>query len=438
MPEEQRCDVIVVGAGPAGSAAAHVLAKAGLEVVVFERGEYPGAKNLFGGILYTTVLNQLIPDFWQTAPLERQVTRRRFSLLGRDGEVAGEYDCKAFSKPPYNHSYTVSRAKFDRWFAERAEEAGAFIVPETVVDDLIRKDGKVVGVSARREDGEFYADVVVVAEGASSFLAEKAGLRKAFDPNRMQLAVKEVLALPAAVVEDRFNLEADEGAAVSYLGGDAVLGMFGGAFIYTNRESLSVGVACSLHDLPARKLTPNEVLDHFKSHPSVRPLLRGTETIEYSGHMIPEFGRETMPSIVADGVIFVGDAAGLVNISPFYQEGTNLAMASGVMAAETILEARRAGAPMSAATLQAYVRRLEQSFVMKDVQKYTRLPELAARTPQFFNRYPYLLCDLAREFFTVDDRPKEEIEKGLIRKLRQEVGLLPLARDLWRMWRAMR
>src|SRR3989304_132778 len=219
-------DCIIIGAGPAGIACAYKLAKAGLNIVVFERGEYPGSKNVSGGVLYSTVLNKLIPEFWKEAPVERHVTKRRYSILSKDSEMAMELTFDSFNTPPYNNSFTVLRAKFDRWFAKKAEDAGALILSETVVDDFIWKDGKVIGVKARREGGDIYADVIVCAEGANSLLAEKAGLKKKPLPHQMITAAKEVISLPREVIENRFNLSNDEGMALEFFC-EAVKGMIG-------------------------------------------------------------------------------------------------------------------------------------------------------------------------------------------------------------------
>jgi electron transfer flavoprotein-quinone oxidoreductase len=210
MSEREEFDAIVVGAGPAGIAAAYTMAKAGLMVAVFERGQYPGAKNVSGGILFASVLNEMIPGFWEQAPVERPVTRRRFAALTAEDEVAVEIDVGAYERPPHNNSFTVLRARFDRWFAAEAEEAGAFVLPETVVDDLIVEGGKVVGVRARREEGEMYARVVILADGALSLLSKKAGLRGDFAPHHMISAVKEIVEFPDGVVADRFGLEENQ------------------------------------------------------------------------------------------------------------------------------------------------------------------------------------------------------------------------------------
>jgi electron transfer flavoprotein-quinone oxidoreductase len=135
VADENVFDVIVVGAGPAGSTAAYVMAKAGLNVALLERGASPGSKNVFGGTLYTTVLNRLIPNFWEQAPIERHVKGVRIFLISPTNSVSIGIDSEEHNKPPYNNSFTVSRARFDQWYARQAEVAGALLLTNTVVDD---------------------------------------------------------------------------------------------------------------------------------------------------------------------------------------------------------------------------------------------------------------------------------------------------------------
>ncbi len=324
MTDEEKFDAIVVGAGPAGIAAAYTMAKANLSVVVLEKGAYPGSKNLFGGILFGTVLNQMIPDFWEQAPLERHIVSRRFSLLSKDSEAAFDYRSEKFNQQPYNNSFTVIRPKFDRWFAEQAEAAGAEIYPEVVVDDFVWEDGKVFGIKARGErEGEYdelYSHTVICAEGANSMLAEKAGLRKdksAMNSKNRTVAVKEVIKLPRQVIEDRFHLRDDEGIAIEYFG-EASQGMVGSGFIYTNKESISVGIGVSIEDIMETEITPYDLLDHFKAHPAVRNLIRGGEVVEYSSHMIGEDNYTRLPQLFTHGLILVGYSALFDNTSIYH------------------------------------------------------------------------------------------------------------------------
>ena len=145
MGRDNVFDAIVVGAGPAGTTASLVLARAGMNVVQLERGASPGNKNVFGGILFTTVLNRLIPNFWEQAPVERHVKGVRIYLISADNAVSIGVESEEHNRPPYNNSFTVSRARFDQWYASKAEEAGALLLTNTVVynvndiDDLVDK-----------------------------------------------------------------------------------------------------------------------------------------------------------------------------------------------------------------------------------------------------------------------------------------------------------
>ncbi len=431
---DERFEVVIVGAGPAGIAAALTLAREGVEVLVLERGDFPGAKNLFGGILYTTVVNELIPEFWREAPIERHIVNRRWATLDADTQVALDLKSARFDVPPYNNTFTALRSKWDRWFAEQAEAAGAMIICETNVEELLVDRGRVRGVRAGREEGEVEADCVILAEGANALLAERAGFRPRMSPTNRVNAVKEVIALPPEIIEDRFHLEGRQGAAIEYFGG-AVGGTVGSAFIYTNYDSLSVGVGCLISEFLRLKTAPYEMLDAFKAHPMVAPLLRGGETVEYSTKMIPEDSYDSLSDLYEDGLLLVGDCAGLVNPS-IHHEGTNLAMASGVAAAQAVLEARKRN-DYSKATLAHYRRSLEESWVMKDLRRYRDTIHFLLENREFVDHYPALTVRLIRRYFTIDDTPKDEVIKELWRTIRSEVGFLKAARQMWRARRTM-
>ncbi|MDW7675485.1 MAG: FAD-dependent oxidoreductase, partial [Bacillota bacterium] len=333
-------DVIVVGAGPAGIAAAYTAAKAGLKVIIFERGDHPGAKNVMGGVIYRQPTEELIPKFWEKgAPLERHLIEQRAWLLDKDSAVTLGYKCSLFGKEPYNN-FTVLRAKFDHWFAKQAVEAGALLINETVVEELIYEGEKVIGVKTGRNQGEVLGNVVILAEGVNSLIAQKSGMQKHIPSEQLAVAVKEIIALPKGTIEDRFNVDDGEGATIE-LYGDATKGMMGTGFIYTNKDSLSIGVGAIMSQMLKNKIAPYELLDYFKNHPMVKRLLHGGEVKEYLAHMIPEGGYEAMPKLYRHGLMIVGDAAMLVN--GIHREGSNLAMISGKIAAETAIRAKERG-----------------------------------------------------------------------------------------------
>lgn len=430
----ERFEVVVVGAGPAGIACALTLAREGVEVLILERGDTPGAKNLFGGILYATVINELVPDFWTIAPIERRIVNRRWIALDADTQLALDLKSDHFDVPPYNNTFTALRSRFDAWFASVAEDAGVMVIAETNVEGLLTDGDRVTGVRTGRDDGDVSADVVVLAEGANALLAEAAGLRPRMGPSNRVNAVKEVLSLPPEIIEDRFHLEGDQGAAYEYFGG-AVRNMIGSGFVYTNRESLSVGVGCLIEDYLRTKTAPYELLDGFKAHPAVAPLLRGGETVEYATKMIPEDSYGSLGDLYADGVVLVGDCAGLLNPS-IHHEGTNLAMASGVFAAQAIVEARKVG-DMSRATLSRYRELLEESWVLKDLRHFRDTVRFLRENREFVGAYPDLAIRLVREYFTVDDTPKADVVRRLWKTIRDEVSFLRFARQMWRARKTM-
>src|SRR5579864_1285828 len=199
MADEEKFDAVVVGAGPAGTAAAITMAKAGLQVALLERGAKPGSKNVMGGILYNRYLEKIVGEDWRQAPLERPIIEERRWLMTPEAAIGLDY--KNLRNREHPHSYSVLRARFDPWFAERAEKAGAMVVPETVVDRLIVRGGRVVGVGTGRGD-DLYADVTIVCEGIGlgSGLLEKTvidgrPLRRKLRPNEVAMAVKEIMQL---------------------------------------------------------------------------------------------------------------------------------------------------------------------------------------------------------------------------------------------------
>jgi len=433
--KEERFDAIVVGAGPAGNAAAYTMAKNGLSVLQLERGEYPGSKNVQGAILYSDALEKLIPDFREDAPLERHVVEQRMWMMDDASHTGMHYRSHDFNEEKPNR-YTIIRAQFDKWFSRRVREAGAIVLCETTVTELIRDTaGRVIGVRTDREGGVVLAGVVVLAEGVNGLVGHRAGLRAELKPGDVALAVKEMHFLPQEVIEQRFGVSGDEGVVIECMG-TITRGMTGTAFLYTNRESISVGIGCMVGDLAESGVTPYSLLDAFKAHPSIRPLLAGSEVKEYAAHLIPEGGLRAMPEICGDGWVVAGDAAHLVN--SVHREGSNLAMTSGRIAGETVVWLKRRREPCTATNLKEYRRRLEASFVMKDMRKYRDIPGMLHGNRQILDLYPRLMSRAAQIWLRVDGTDKRTKEGQIIGVLRKGRGFLGLLGDAVRLARAWR
>ncbi|MCR5261259.1 MAG: FAD-dependent oxidoreductase [Candidatus Gastranaerophilales bacterium] len=417
---ENKVDVIIVGAGPAGSAAAITLARANKKVVLLERGDFAGSKNMFGGAIYEYPTNELYPTFKEEAPIERINKEHRYIINDDKSSVSVSYKSE---KP--STSYTVLRAKWDKWCADRAVELGAYFSPQTTVREVLKKDGKVVGIRTDEED--FFADVVILADGVNSLLAKQLGMRRDIKDSEAAIGVKEVLKLPKEVIEQRFNLGENEGCVTEIIG-SPMKSMMGLGFIYTNKESISVGIGVNLDELTKNKITPNELLNLFKETPAIAPLVKDGELLEYSAHLIPEGGFKAIPKLYDDGVMIVGDAAMLVNNVHF--EGTNIAMLSGKLAAETAIEAIDAN-DFSKSMLSRYEQKLKNTSFYKDLKTYKDTVKTAHNNSEsFFGYYP----EKINEFFEIITQtgyiPKKSLFRRYIKNFIKERKYSSLFKDI--------
>ena len=407
----QKFDAIIVGAGVSGLAAAYVMAKNGLDVIVLERGQKPGSKNVMGGVLYRKMMEDIIPEFWNEAPLERPIVEQNFWMLGENSVMKTGYRGNEWAETPHNN-FTVFRSKFDRWFAEKCTQAGALIICETTVTECIVENGQVVGIRTDRPEGDIYADVVVLADGVNSLLAKQLGFHKEWRSDQVAIAVMEVLKMPAEKIEDRFCLDKGMGATIEIFG-DGTKGMVGTAFIYTNKEHISIGCGALLSDVCKAETKPYELLAYVKNHPMIRPLIAGAEACEYYAHLIPEGGYKSIPKLTGDGVIVVGDAAQFVN--GIHREGSNMGMTSGRLAAETIIRAKKLG-NYDQKTLSFYEEQIKNSFISKDLKKYKNATKTLESNPAYFNHYIPSVNAAMSEMFTVDGVSKSEKQKKIVKQ----------------------
>lgn len=417
-----KVEVIVVGGGPAGIACAITIARAGKNVILIERGKFSGSKNVFGGAIYAQPTREIFPNFEKDAPLERRNIEHKYALLGEDDATVISHKKKTDEAV----SYTVMRGKFDRWMAEEAKKEGVILVEETVVRELIVQDGFVKGVKTELE--EYFADIVVLADGVNSLLAKQIGLRGDLKPEDVALSVKEVIKLPKDIINERFHVNDEEGCIYEIFGG-SMLGMLGLGFIYTNKESVSIGLGVTLSELVEKGLRPYDLLDKLKTHPEIAPLIKDGELLEYSAHLIPEGGYKKVPLLFGAGVMVCGDAAMFVN--NMHWEGTNLAMISGKLAGETAVVAL-GKQDYSEHALAYYQEHLENSFIMKDLRTYKDLmSEVANRTEHFLGYYPRKINSFFEMFESVDSVPKREKYRNFIKSIFTDRSITDLFKDAW-------
>lgn len=420
---EEKFDVMIVGGGLAGCTAAYALAKAGVEVVVVEKGPYSGSKNMTGGRLYGHSLEKVIPGFAESAPIERLITKEKVSFLTEASGTTLDFSSEKL-KDTRCASYSVLRGRFDQWLAEQAENEGAMFVNEIRVDDLIVRDGQVAGVVAGEDEME--ADVVLLADGAVSLLGQKLGMVPPLDPHKIAVSAKEVIELDEKTVSDRFGVSSDEGCAWLF-DGFCTNGHIGGGFLYTNRDSVSLGIVTTIGDIDYSDTKVPEMLQMLEQHPVVAPLIEGGTLREYTGRMILEGGLAGMPQVVGDGVLILGDAAAMgINIG-YCVRGMDLAIESGRLAAETVLAAREKG-DFSKQTLSLYQKLLDDSFIMRDMAAYQKFPAFMESTRRLFTEYPAMVEEIMLGMFEVDGSTPEKMSK-MAMGAAKKVGIGTILKD---------
>jgi len=435
--EKIRFDAIVVGAGLAGAAAAMVMARAGLNVALIERGQKAGGKNYFGGAIYTHAIGEVLPDYMdRKPPFERPVTEAGFWMLSKDGGLTKMtvQGGKLGAEPA--DAYMASRAIFDVWWAEQAQKEGALLIPKTTVLDFIRDSaGQVIGVKTDRAQGDVYAPVVIVCEGVNNLLTQKLGLiDHDLEPAHIALAFKQVIALPMDTINARFGLPDEKhGLAASVLG-DVSLGLPGMGFVYTNNTSVSVGLGMMLDAVVEYRLKPYEVLQRYLRHPAIAPLIKGGQLMEYGAHLIPEGGYRDMPKLFTGGAMVAGDAASMVNA--LHWEGTNMAIVAGKLAAETAVDAHKRG-DFSAQTLSQYEARLKDRFILKDMKQYRNFSRFLETHPEFMDAYPSFINDALGQFFSAYGMPKKTLFKNILGSLTSRRQLFKAVGDMLSMGRAV-
>jgi len=424
---EDKFDAIVVGAGPAGSACAYVLAKQGKSVLLLERGNTAGSKNVSGGRLYTYALELLEPDMYKRAPLQRKIVREQIMLLNERGATTIDYFNPAFGEM-VPQSYSVVRAELDDWFAGEAESHGATVASGVLVDDLIEEKGKIVGI--RSGTDEMRADTVVAADGVNSQLGQKAGLFSDVKANAVGLGVKETIELPDTLISARFGVKDDEGAARVAIG--CTDGISGGAFLYTNKGSISIGIVFNLVQAAKQQRDVQEIFQDFKTHPAIQPLIEGGTSVEYGAHLVPELGYHGIPQrLHREGFMVVGDAAQFGINTGLIIRGMDLAIVSGLAAARAILKSTN-----PSETGELYIKQLEELLVIANERAYQNFHNIFELS-RIFSGYPKLANDAMKFMFTVDGKVPKPMVKGLMEAVKKHASFGQMAADGWKAYRSL-
>ena len=428
----EKVDVVVVGGGLAGAAAAYSAARSGAQVVLAERGTRPGSKNVSGGLLYTHSLGRMFPGFWEEepSPVERAITRNVLAMLTPTQAASLDFYDSAFARPPFN-AFSVLRARLDPWLVAKAEAAGATPVFGSRVDGLVREGGRVVGI--RLGDEELRSDVVVLAEGFNAVAARHDALEPDVAPETVGIGVKQVIELPSGEVERRFQLRDREGFQLTATGLPA--GVEGGGFLYTNRDSISIGMILNLASVVRHRVAMYEVLEEFKQHPLIARYLDGGTLLEYSGCIVNEGGLPAVPAVHGPGYLLAGSAAQLFLNTGLTLRGMVFALESGRLAGVAAAEAVRAH-DASATFLDRYRARLASSFVLRDLETHRDYAKLFAN-PRLYGLYPEMIASLLHRAYFVDGSGREHLNAALRSVRRGRVSNLTLGRDLWKAMRTL-
>lgn len=426
-------EVLIVGAGPAGIAAAFKLARAGVRVLVLEGAEFAGAENWSGGVLHAEGLAALLGrELWDDAPKERRVVAR--ALFLHDGLHAAGFEARASDGNDYGEAWTVLRPKFDRWLAARAIDAGATLLTGTTVTGLRYRGQRVVGVDTDR--GPVDADVVFLAEGDAAGLLARERLERVPVLHYAQ-GIKAVFRLDPREIERRFEVGPGEGVAQEWMLRDGRLAgrsvpLHLTAFLYTNRETLSVGAVLPLPSLARAAVADHpHLLQRVLATPGLASYLKDAEQVGYGAKVIRAGGVSETPAWVRDGLVVGGGGLSLGLEIP-YPNFMGPAITSALTFADAVLALRSRGDYSRAGLEREYVAPLKRTDDYANAELIKRWPGAIHGGPMLFQHLPALFGQLV----DADELPGPQARGQRRRALAMQVARL--RRDLGQGLRMLR
>lgn len=361
------------------------------------------------------------PGLTRRAPLQRKIVREQIMLLS-DGQ-ATTIDHEEYAKEA--QSYSVIRATLDEWFAGEVEAQGASVVPGMRVDGLLEENGRIVGIKVGED--EMRAGILVAADGVNSLLGQQAGLFPDVQGHAVGVGVKETIELAPAVINQRFGVKDGEGAARVAIG--CTEGISGGGFLYTNQDSISLGIVFNPEQAARNGRQIQEIFQDFKLHPAIAALIEGGTSREYGAHLVPETGLHGVPKrLYRDGLLVVGDAAQFGINTGMIIRGMDLALVSGLAAARAILQDGDTG--------PAYMAQLEELMLLPNLRAYAEFHGIFGIS-RIFKEYPDLANEALRFLFNVDGQVPPPMLKQLNAIVKSKVSYGQLAKDAWKGYRSV-